>query len=261
MTRCLGIMLVLLLIGCAHQQPVTSVNIPQQPGTPEEADAKTRADIHTQLGAAYFEIGNYAVALEELNEALKADPNYVTAHNVMGLVYMELREDVTAQQSFERALRINSLDSDTNNNYGWFLCQRKRHDEGIKYILAALKNPLYQTPEKSLVNAGVCARDRGDDVSAAQYFERALSTQPFQPQALYQLADIAFKRGQLPVAKELITRLIKAGFTLNAESLWLGLRISRGLGDNEAEASYGLQLRRNFPNARETQALLNRQFE
>jgi type IV pilus assembly protein PilF len=254
-------MVVLLLSGCAHQQTATLVNVPQQPATPGEADAKTRADIHTQLGAAYFEIGNFGVALEELNEALKADPNYVTAHNVMGLVYMELREDAAAVQSFERALRINPLDSDTNNNYGWFLCQRKRYDEGIRYILAALKNPLYQTPEKSLVNAGVCARERGDEAGAVQYFERALSTQPLQPQALYQLADISFKRGQLGIAKDLMTRMIKAGFTLNAESLWLGLRISRGLGDNEAEASYGLQLRRNFPNARETQALLNRQFE
>lgn len=249
-----------VLIGCA-QQPVAPVHAPQTPGTPEKADARTRADIHTQLGSAYFELRNFAVALEELNEALKADPSYGPAYNMLGLVYMELREDGLAQQNFERALKLNGLDSDANNNYGWFLCQRKRHEEGIKYFMAALKNPLYQAQDKSYVNAGVCARDRGDDVAAAQYFERALQLQPVQPHALYQLADIAFKRGDLAESKNYLVRLAKTGASFNAEALWLALRLERRLGDSQAEASYGVQLRRNFPNSRETQALLNRQYE
>ena len=71
------------------------------------------------------------VALEEVGIALRADPNYGPAHNVAGLVYGRLKEDRLAQQSFERALRINPLDSDANNNYGLFLCQRQREEEGI----------------------------------------------------------------------------------------------------------------------------------
>ncbi len=251
---------VVLLFGCA-QQPVVPNLTPQAPGTQEQADARTRADIHMQLGSAYYEMRNFAVALEELNEALRADPNHGPAYNMLGLVYMELREDSLAQQHFERALKLNGLDSDANNNYGWFLCQRKRYDEGIKYFMAALKNPLYQTPDKSFVNAGVCARERGDDVAAFQYFERALQLQPAQPQALYQLADLAFRRGDLPDAKSYLVRLAKSGATFSSEALWLALRLERRLGDRDAEASYGVQLRRNYPNSRETQALLNRQYE
>lgn len=249
-----------LLVGCAAQ-PMTPTHLPERAATPEKADARMRADIHTQLGAAYFELGNFPVALEELNEALKADANHAPAHNMLALLYMELREDALAQQSFDRALRLSPLDSDVHNNYGWFLCQRKRHEEGIKYFMSALKNPLYATPEKSFVNAGLCARDRGDDAGAAQYFERALAVQPLQPQALYQLADLAFKRGDVPQARVYLTRLNKSGVALSAEALWLALRIERRTGDRDAEANYGLQLRRNFPNSRETQALLNRQFE
>ncbi|MCC7081556.1 MAG: type IV pilus biogenesis/stability protein PilW [Burkholderiales bacterium] len=257
----LAIVLAVLLVACA-QQPVTQPPLtPQAPMTPQQSDARTRAELHTQLGAGYFELRNYAVALEELNEALRADPNHSPAYNMLGLVYMALREDAAAEQNFTHALRLNPVDSDANNNYGWFLCQRQRYAEGIKYFLDAIKNPLYQTPDKSFVNAGLCARTSGDDAAAEQYFKRALSAQPVQPTALYQLADLAFKRNDIAAAKTYVTRLNQTGTTLGAEALWLALRIERRLGDRDAEASYGLQLRRNFPNSRETQALLNRQFE
>jgi type IV pilus assembly protein PilF len=260
MNRFTFLLCAILLTACA-EQPVTTAHVPQQPTTQEGADAKTRAEIHMQLGAAYFEMRSFGVALEELNEALKADANYGPAHNMLGLVYMELGEDDLAQRSFERALSINAMDSDANNNFGWFLCKRKRHDEGIKYFMAALKNPLYQTPDKSFVNAGLCARERGDDAAAAKYFDSALRVRPAQAQALYQLADLAFQRDALPEARDYLTRLARVGSPLSAEALWLALRVERRAGDRDAEASYGVQLRRNYPNSRETQALLNRQFE
>ena len=251
----------LLILSACAEQPVAPTLQPPSPTTPQSADARTRADLHTQLGAGYYELRNFAIALEELNEALKSDPNYGPAHNMLGLVYMELREDALAQQSFERALRINELDSDAHNNYGWFLCQRKRYDEAMRHFTAAVKNPLYQTPDKSFVNAGICMRERGDDAAAAQFFERSLSLQPAQPQALYNLADLAFKRGQYTAAREYLTRMSRIGAPMSAEALWLALRVERNLGDRDAEASYGLQLRRNFPNSPQAQALVNRQFE
>jgi type IV pilus assembly protein PilF len=248
------------LFGCA-QPSIQPGFTPKPPTTPEQADARTRADIHTQLGAAYFEVGNYAVALDELNEALSADSNHAQAYNVLGLVYMGMGEDARAEQNFRRALSLNAQDSDANNNYGWFLCQQKRHAEGIKHFMTALKNPLYAAPEKSFINAGICSRNSGNDSSAAEFFERALKLQPQNPQALFLMADLAFRRKDLPAARAYFVSLIRTGATLNAEALWLGLRVERGLGDKDAEASYGMQLRRSFPNSREAQLLLNRQFE
>lgn len=251
---------VVLLAGCAQQPPQPTM-MPEQPLTPRQADARTRADIHTQRGAAYFEVGSLGVALEALNEAINADPAFGPAHNVLGLVYMDLRENDLAQKHFLRALQINPVDSDANNNYGWFLCQRNRYEEAIKYFLAALRNPLYATPDRSYVNAGICTRRKGDDTGAAEFFERALKLDPNQPQALFQLADIAYRRGAFTEARSRLTRLIRSGVRPPPEVLWLGVRVERKLGDRDAEASYGLQLRRNFPESREAQALLNRQFE
>ncbi len=247
-----------LLGGCAGTGREESPTYVPPPAA--ETDQGARARIHTELASSYFEIGNYGVALQEANEALKADSNYAPAYNVLGLVYMELRDDPAAEQNFQRALRLVPQDSDTNNNYGWFLCRRKREQESLKYFLAALRNPLYATPEKAWVNAGVCSRQMGDVAAAEDYFQRAVKIRPGQPQALFNLADIAYRGGRYGEAKAYLGQL-QRGVTPTAEVLWLALRVERRLGDRSAEASYGFQLRKNFPDARETRALLAGQYE
>jgi type IV pilus assembly protein PilF len=245
--------------GCVQQQVETSNVLPKDvPSKP--ADAQKRAKIHTDLGAGYYERGQLGVALDELKEALRADPNYAPAYNVMGLVYMELREDGDAERNFRRALEIDPLDSDTNNNYGWFLCQRKHEDQSIKYFMAALKNPLYATPEKSYFNAGICMRQKGDERAAEEYFLKALRIRPGLPQALYNMADLSYKRSQYTEARAYLLKYQQVA-PPTAESLWLGVRTERKLGNRDAEASYALQLRRKYPESKETRALTNRQFE
>ncbi len=245
--------------GCATQQPTDSVLNPATT-TGEDSAERARARIHTELAAGYFDLGNMGVALEEAREALRSDASYGPAYNVAGLVYGALREDRLAEENFQRALSLNPLDSDANNNYGLFLCQRKREEEAIRYFLAAVRNPLYQNPDRSYVNAGTCARRRGDLAGAENYFGLALKARPAQPQALYQMADIAYARGEYGQAKGYLDRLTKAA-PVNAEVLWLGVRIERKLGDRNSEASYALQLRKNFPESKEARALSTGQIE
>lgn len=226
----------------------------------EQTDSRYRAQVHTELGAAYFARGQMGVALEELSVALRSDSGYGPAYNILGLVYMELREDDKAEDSFRRALSINSADSDAHNNYGWFLCQRGKVDDSIPHFLAALKNPLYTTPDKSYLNAGICSRKKNNDAEAEEFLLKAIKLQPQQPQALFHLADINYKQGKLAEAKSYITRFSRL-VAPSAESLWLGVRIERKLGDRDSEASYGLQLRKNFPDSPEAMALRSGKYE
>ena len=223
-------------------------------------DAISRARIHTELGMAYYGNNQMSVALEEFEEAVAADPNYAPAHNQLGLVYMALNEDKLARQSFERALKIDPADSSANNNYGMFLCQRKRDQEAFKYFMTALKNPLYSTPENAYTNAGICAWLQGDDVRAEDWLRKALALQPNQPQALYYLAEVLFKRGEFKTARSLLTRHLRLGQP-SADALWLGARIENRLGDSTALASYGIQLKNRYPNAAQTRAFNEGKFQ
>jgi type IV pilus assembly protein PilF len=229
-------------------KPITSTT------SNEESVERSRARAHTELAAGYFELGNMSVALEEVKEALRSDPNYPPAHSIAGLIYGALKQDGLAEESFKRALTANPNDSYTNHNYGEFLCQRKREDEGIRHFVAATRNPLYPDIHSSYTNAGVCARRKGDMASAENYFLLALKSRANHPQALYNMADLAYGRGDYEASKTYLGRLTQL-VQPNAEILWLGVRVERRLGDRNSEASYALQLRNRFPASKEAKAL------
>jgi type IV pilus assembly protein PilF len=251
---------IFLLAGCGAQPTVPVSQRTDSSTSDTDDDARGRARIHTDLAANYLEIRNLGVALDEAGIAQRADPGYGPAYNVAGLIYIELKDDRMAEESFRQALRVNARDSDANNNYGTFLCQRKREAEGIKHFLLAISDPLYQYPDRSYINAGVCARRVDDLASAESYFRSALKVQPNQVQALYQLADMAYSRAQYAEARSFLTRLIPVSAG-SPEILWLMLRTERRLGDGNSVDSLGHQLRTNYPESKEAALLAAGRFE
>jgi type IV pilus assembly protein PilF len=210
--------------------------------------------LHTDLGAGYYERGQMDVALEELNMAVKIDPNYPQAHNVLGLVYATLGDDRKAEQSFAQALQLAPSDSDVHHNWGWYLCTHKRERESLAEFEIAVRNPLYRTPEAALVNAGRCAQASGDERAAENYFRRALAAQPGNPLASLGLAQIAYKARRYDEARAWMKGVM---LTTNppSEGLRLGMCVERKLGDRQAELSYVSQLRNRYPDAPETKAI------
>ena len=248
----LGIfMLALSQAGCATRADKSS-SPAAQPISRVQAIAKA----HTELAAQYYERAQPGIALEELDVALKAYPQYAPAYNVRALVRMALREYPQADEDFRYSLRLDGNDSDTHNNYGWFLCQQGRERESMEHFMAALKNPLYTTPGKAYLNAGLCARKGGKTRDAEEFLQKALVVQPDMPEALFGLADLALASGDYAGAKSYFLRFSRTTAKLTAENLWLAVRIERKLGDRNAENNYAMQLRQRFPEARETQLML-----
>lgn len=245
-------LLTCLLVACAtpRESPTTSV-----PAVANEA-ARNSARVHTELAAAYYQRGQYGVSLEELRKALSADARYAPAHYMLGVLNMELKDDVAAESAFRQAIAIEPDNAEARNNFGWFLCTRKRHDESLEQFNAALRNPLYATPDTALTNAGQCARDAGRLAEARAYFERALNLNPRQTKAMLDLADIHHRDGRPSDARRMLDRL-HALSEPSPQSLWLGVRVARGLGDRDMEASQGAKLRKYFPDAVETGWLLS----
>ena len=248
----------LALAGCASSDPGPTVETGTIVGEP--SDPRNRARIHTDLAAAYYGRGNMAIALEELRTATAADSSYPAAHSMLGLVYMELKENQLAETSFERALRLSPNDPDINHNFGSFLCNTAREKESIRYFVQAIRNPLYATPWKSYSTAGVCSLKVGNVKDADEFFQRALKLEPDDTPALIRLGQIRYRQGQTEEARRLVSRYNKLS-TPSAESLWLALRIERRLGERVAEQSYANQLRRRFPKSDEYHALQRGQYD
>jgi type IV pilus assembly protein PilF len=253
------LLVLLLLAGCnTPPKPTISLNPPDP--APKPASPQDRARIHTELAALYYSRGNYGVALQESLVAIEADGKYGPAYNVLGLVHAELREDAAAEKSFQQALAINPNDSEANNNYGSFLCSRGREQASIPYFMAAVRNPLYQSPESALTNAGVCSRKLGNDQEAEAYLLQSLRLRPGQPRALQALAEIHYQRGDYAGTKQLVDRFVEVAQP-TPEVLWLGLLSARRLGDRSGEANFGSQLRRRFPDSKEALALKSGKYE
>jgi type IV pilus assembly protein PilF len=258
--RTILIMSLLILAACSGNKPKETSNADPGAIIGEVGDPRARARSHTDLAAAYYQRGSLGVALEELRIATAADPGYAPAHNLLGLVHMDLREEGLAAESFQRALSLAPNDGDINHNYGLFLCQTKREPDSIKYFMQAIKNPLYSTPARSYSAAGVCTLRTGQPKEAEEYFVRALRLQPDDPQALLNLGQIRYRQGRMDEARRLVAQYNKldAG---DAESLWLALRIERKSGQRVAEQSFANQLRRRFPGSSEYQALQRGNFD
>lgn len=247
-------------LGALAAQSVPGLPPGYVPSTEEEQVNFERARVHTDLGAQYYASGNIGVALEEFNIATAAERRYVPAQYMLGLVYMELKDDVQAEEHFKRALDLDGGNPEARNNYGWFLCQRGKVAESIREFMEALKNPLYETPDKPYVNAGICTLKLKDDKGAEEYFLKALKLRPNQPQALLALADIYYRANDFPNARAQMIAFMKA-HNPTPEALWLGVRTERKLGDRAAETSYSQMLRQRFPLSKENQALAAGRYE
>lgn len=220
---------------------------------PQEVDPDRSVESHTRLASGYYNIARYKIAIDEARIALSIKSDYAPAYNVLGLVYMALKDNVLAEENFQKAISLAVDDSDINHNYGVFLCQTNREKESIAYFTRAGKNPLYQNPERSLANAGYCLRKIGQFDEARTLFERALRLQPQYTMALYNLADIAYRNEDYLPARNYLQRISQDEQT--PESLFLAWRVERALGDASAEKRIADQLMRDFPKSDQAKQL------
>lgn len=70
-----------------------------------DAEEENLAPVHNALGFAYFCQEQYDIAIREYKEALKANPEYVTALNNLGHVYERKKLTAQALQAYEEALK------------------------------------------------------------------------------------------------------------------------------------------------------------
>jgi len=235
----------LVLAGCAQTTPGEL-----RPGVPTNEAALANLN----LGIEYIRRGEYERALERLEKARLADPGYPLTYNTYGVLYERLGDFKRAEQHFKKALQLDANNSATLNNYGRFLCRRQRPAEAERTFMRSAENPLYETPEIPITNAGTCALGNGNTADAEKHFRRALELNPRIPAALLQMSDLSFRQGKPLPARGYLQRYLEVA-RHTPQTLWLGIRIEEQLGDKNAVSSYALLLRNSFPDSEEAKLL------
>jgi len=241
MIRCIVLALVLPLAACSHvSRDVAS-----------SGDAERRATARVELARAYFAEGSYVIALEEVNHALDVMPDRADALSLRSLALMHLGEPESAKQSMARALRAAPEDPGLQNNMGWLLCETGKAAESLPYFDHALAQRRYSTPANAAMNAGMCSLRVGDRPRAAQYFQRALQSEPGLLAAHAQLARLAVVQGDDQAARRHFKQVIASG-----QDYALALALANRLGDRDTERSIVAQWKRAFPESPQLQAYL-----
>ena len=240
------------LAACANRAGVAGQSAPKADLVTEsdEPDGRRRARIRLELAVGYFEEGQTTIALDELKQALAADPNFGEAYNLRGLVYMRLNDVGLAEESFRRSIALNPADSNVYHNYGWLMCQQSRYAESLQLFAQALANPQYGDRPKTLMTQGLCQIRAGRPTEAELSLTRSYELDAGNPITGFNLATLLFHRGEFVRAQFYIRRLNNSE-SANAESLWLGIKVERRLDNRDATEQLASQLRKRFGQSQE----------
>lgn len=211
----------------------------------DETPERKRARIRVELALAYFQQGKTTIALDEVKQAIQADPLYFDAQNLRGLIYMSLGDAALAEDSFNRALALRSNSPDVLHNLGWLECQQARYARAIDHFTQALADPQYRERAKTWMTLGLCQQRAGMSAAAEQSLFKSYEMDAANPVTAYNLAELLYRRGQNERAAFYIRRLNSSELA-NAESLWLGVRIEHRLGNRDTMAQWGAQLDKRF---------------
>ncbi|PYE79933.1 type IV pilus assembly protein PilF [Xylophilus ampelinus] len=212
----------------------------------DEAPERRRARLRYELAANYFQNDQTNIALDEVKQSLTADPTFPDAYNLRGLIYMRLNDYALAEDSFQRAVSLNPRDANAMHNYGWMLCQQQKYPEATAQFRRAVAVPSYTDKAKTLMTEGLCEVRGGAVGEAERTLLESYALDPSNPITGFTLANLLRQRGELARAQFYIRRVNNGEFS-TSESLWLGIKIERRLGDQTAVRQLADQLRKRYP--------------
>jgi type IV pilus assembly protein PilF len=221
----------------------------------KQADPKeTAAKYNIQLGTAYLQQGNYNLARDKLERALKQNPRDPDVHTSLGLLYDRTGDVKGADRHFREALRLAPDKPDLSNNYAIYLCKYGRVEEGVERFTEVAANKYYRTPEVALTNAGVCLRGAQRLDEAEAKFLGAIKARPNHSEATVQLANLYLERAQVAEARKIVDTYLGA-FRPNADVLYAAVTVARAAKDRVAEEKHSRTLRLEFPESAQARSL------
>ena len=110
------------------------------------------------------------IALKNLSEAAKLDPENANIHFELAMVYKDLAEYGKAETHFKKCLALKPGFADAWNNLGTLYLLTKQWDKAIVSFQKALAIDTYRTPHFAYNNMGLAYYNKGDYERAVDNF-------------------------------------------------------------------------------------------
>ena len=230
-----------LLAGCISTTTGTA---------PREANNSEAAELNYQLGARYYQSGQYELARDRLLLSVKLDPDLAVSYATLALTYEALGNLRLATQNYEKAVQVAPRNFEVRNTYAVFLCNQKNFAGAAENFEKAARHPENDNAEVTLTNAGVCLVQKPDLKRAEEFFRQALQVRADYGEALLQLCLLKYKTEDYLSARAFLQRFMSANKN-TAGVLYLGSKIEAKLGDERAQQDYIERLLREFPQSPE----------
>jgi type IV pilus assembly protein PilF len=204
------------------------------------------ADVHLQLGVRYLSLNKLEIAKENLQQALRLEPDNVQAHNALAFLYEKLHNVEEAHDQYEKAIDLAPDDLGVQNNFGRFLCEHGEHEKGMALLGPVSSNPLNDRQWLALTNAGRCQLAIGQKQQAEAYLRQALQLNQAYAPALLEMQRLSFQKGDYWSAKGFLQRYLSVA-EHTAETLWIAMQTERAQGNNALANEYQNLLLERFP--------------
>jgi len=228
----------LLLVACAT--------------TPEPQQPPESAANHYELGRAYFDGGNYRLAIPEFSKAVELRPTDPIYRSDLGMAFMFNRNLDEAIKQFEEAIKLDKRYTAAKNNLASAYMlkgdqERAKGDqerakdylEKARTLLAeVLNDPLYPTPHFAYFNLAKTYERQGKIDQAIENYRLALDVERDYADAYNNLGFLYLQQGRTDLA-----------ISAFSEATRLGPKVPvyhRNLGIAYAEAGRRREARRAF---------------
>ena len=160
-----------LLAGCSAPQTLTSSAMGD---TSNSERHQERVALRVQLATAYWERGQYAVAQEEAQRALRLAPGDIDAQQVLALSQWSQGDRASAEQTFAQAIQAAPDHAELQRNWAWFQCSGDQWASGALKLKAL--SQAVASPRSALMHAQCLAPN--DVWGSAQAFHSARQRWP-----------------------------------------------------------------------------------
>lgn len=251
----LALVLQITVVGCVSEQTVVEGTRGGQTEVGSDQQARTRMS----LGLTYLQRGENDQAIFNLEKAKELAPDMPEIWNALAYYYQQVDEIDLAEDAYRTALRKDSNNADTYNNFGAFLCQHGKYKQAEELLLAAVKLPGYIRVADSYENLAYCSLEQNDFAKYKQYLLSSLKHSSSRQTAVYNIAMLEYAMGNMVEAKKWQTRLQNLGQVSAPVSL-LRYLIAYRTGDSADQQEAEKFLVSVFPTSKEAGMVLAGDF-